>query len=82
MTRFLYLLDTNIVSDLDILDLTPPTDKQYAKLRVFLENAGTPIGPNDMLIAAQAIALDLTLISANTKEFARIPNLKFDNWLG
>ena len=71
-----------ILSHINILALKPPADEQYAKLRVFLENAGTPIGPNDMLIAAQAIALDLTLVSANTKEFSRIPDLKLDNWLG
>ena len=70
-----------ILSHIDILSLKPPADEYYSKLRVFLEKIGTPIGPNDMLIASQAIALNLTLISANIKEFSRIPNLKLNNWL-
>lgn len=70
-----------ILSHIDILSLESPADEYYSKLRVFLEKAGTSIGPNDMLIAAHALALDLTLVSANTKEFSRIPDLKLDNWL-
>jgi tRNA(fMet)-specific endonuclease VapC len=70
-----------ILSHIDILALKPPADTHYSKLRMFLEKTGTPIGPNDMLIASHAIALDLTLISANIKEFSRIPNLKLNNWL-
>jgi tRNA(fMet)-specific endonuclease VapC len=70
-----------ILSHIDILSLEAPADEYYSKLRVFLENKGTPIGPNDMLIAAQALALDLTLITANINEFSRIPDLKVDNWL-
>lgn len=70
-----------ILSRIDILSLDTPSDELYSVLRVFLEKAGTPIGPNDMLIAAQALALDLTLITANTNEFSRIPDLKLDNWL-
>jgi tRNA(fMet)-specific endonuclease VapC len=70
-----------ILSHIDILALNPPADTHYSKLRVFLEKTGTPIGPNDMLIASHAMALDLTLISANIKEFSRIPNLKLNNWL-
>jgi len=70
-----------ILSHIDILPLESPADKKYSKIRVFLEKAGTPIGPNDMLIAAQALAFDLTLVSANTNEFVRITDLKLDNWL-
>ena len=70
-----------ILSHIDILALKPPANAHYSKLRVFLEKTGTPVGPNDMLIASHAIALDLTLISANIKEFSRIPNLKLNNWL-
>jgi len=60
-----------ILSHIDILALNPPADTHYSKLRV----------SNDMLIASHAMALDLTLISANIKEFSRIPNLKLNNWL-
>ena len=52
----------------------------YAKLRVELETSGTPIGNLDMLIAASAIAEDVTLVTNNTEHFFRIPSLKTENW--
>ncbi len=52
----------------------------YAKIRAHLEQAGTPIGANDTLIAAHALALDATLVSADAA-FARVPSLKLENWL-
>lgn len=64
-----------------VLPLEPPVDKHYATIRTYLEQAGTPIGPNDLLIAAHALALDLTLVTANTCEFERVPALSLDNWL-
>jgi len=71
----------SILQVLPILPLEAPVERCYATIRASLEQAGTPIGPNDLLIAAQALALDLTLITANTNEFARVPGLKLDNWL-
>jgi tRNA(fMet)-specific endonuclease VapC len=53
----------------------------YGEIRVSLESKGKTIGPLDMLIAAHALSLDLTVISNNIKEFARIPNLKCENWI-
>ena len=53
----------------------------YGEIRVLLESKGKTIGPLDMLIAAHAMSLDLTIISNNIKEFARIPNLKCENWI-
>ena len=53
----------------------------YGEIRVLLESKGKTIGPFDMLIAAHALSLDLTIISNNIKEFARIPNLKCGNWM-
>jgi tRNA(fMet)-specific endonuclease VapC len=53
---------------------------EYGRLRRELEIAGTPIGGNDMLIAASAIAHQLILVTHNTAEFARIPNLKLEDW--
>lgn len=50
-------------------------------MRTHLERRGTPIGPNDLLIAAQALALDLTVVSANVDAFARVPRLPVENWL-
>lgn len=52
----------------------------YASLRADLEFKGTPIGPNDALIAAHALALDATLVSADA-EFLRVPGLRVENWL-
>jgi tRNA(fMet)-specific endonuclease VapC len=49
-------------------------------LRATLEAAGTPIGPYDLLIAAQALRRDATLVTANVAEFDRIPELRRQNW--
>ena len=70
-----------ILSALDILPMEEPLDLHYAELRLELERRGTPIGGNDMLIAAQARALDLTLVTANEREFSRVPGLSVENWL-
>ena len=70
-----------ILSAIEILPFEEPADKQYAKLRNILEKAGTPIGPNDMLIAAQAISLGLILVTANFREFCQVPGLGVENWL-
>jgi len=70
-----------ILSGLDILSVEQPADHRYAELRIALEHSGTPIGPNDMLIAAHALALDLILVTANVREFARVPGLIMENWL-
>lgn len=53
----------------------------YGEIRASLESKGKTIGPFDMLIAAHALSLDLTIISNNIKEFSRIPNLKCENWI-
>lgn len=54
----------------------------YAQVRAKLERAGTPIGPLDTLIASQAIARKLTLVSNNEREFRRVAGLSIVNWLG
>lgn len=53
----------------------------YGEIRVSLESEGKTIGPLDMLIAAHALDLDLTIISNNLREFSRIPGLKCENWI-
>ena len=55
--------------------------EMYGSLRARLERAGTPIGPLDTLIAAHALARDLTLITNNRREFDRVPNLRVENGL-
>ena len=70
-----------ILSALDILPLEIPTDREYAALRQHLTCQGTPIGPNDLLIAAHALALDLTVVTGDVREVLRVPGLKVENWL-
>lgn len=52
----------------------------YAKLRVELETAGTPIGSMDMLIAASAIVEEATLVTNNVEHFSKVVSLKIENW--
>lgn len=66
---------------MQIVPFGAPADIAYAALRVALEKAGRPIGPNDMLIAAHALALDVPLITGNDREFSRVPGLVVENWL-
>jgi tRNA(fMet)-specific endonuclease VapC len=54
--------------------------QRYANLRHNLEGQGTPIGPNDMLIAAHALALECTVVTDNEEEFRRVPGLRVENW--
>jgi tRNA(fMet)-specific endonuclease VapC len=70
-----------ILQFIPILALDTPVERQYAEIRTHLEQQGTPIGPNDLLIAAQALTLGLTVITANLREFSRVPTLKVENWL-
>lgn len=69
-----------IVTMLDVLPLTVEISEHYARLRTQLESKGMPIGPNDALIAAQALSANATLVSADA-EFLRVPGLKLENWL-
>ena len=52
----------------------------YGRIRAGLEKTGKIIGPLDLLIAAHALALDATLITHNTREFRRVPDLVVENW--
>jgi tRNA(fMet)-specific endonuclease VapC len=57
-----------------------PAAEVYAQLRTRLERSGTPIGPNDLLIAAIAVANNLTLVTHNTGEFERVDGLQIEDW--
>ncbi|KAB7597623.1 type II toxin-antitoxin system VapC family toxin [Verminephrobacter eiseniae] len=70
------LLETVPVLPLDI-----PAAAGYGGIRAALEAAGQSIGMNDLLIAAHACALGLTLVTDDTREFSRIRDLKVENWL-
>jgi tRNA(fMet)-specific endonuclease VapC len=70
-----------ILSAIEILPLETPADREYGKLRHDLARNGTPIGPNDLLIAAHALCAGLIVVTANTGEFSRVPGLMVENWL-
>jgi len=70
-----------LLSAIEVLPLDEGVDARYGDLRTALEKAGTPIGANDYLIAAHALATDLTLVTDNVGEFSRVPGLAVENWL-
>jgi len=70
-----------VLAALDILPLKPPVDEHYGEIRAYLNRTGQPIGWNDLFIAAHARALELTLVTANVREFSRVPGLHVENWL-
>ena len=70
-----------VLGVLEVLPLEPPADAVYGSLRARLERLGQPIGGNDLLIAAQTVALGCTLVTDNEREFTRIAELRVENWL-
>ena len=70
-----------VLNALPVLPMEEPVDREYATIREDLERRGLPIGPNDLLIAAHARSLGLTLATGNTDEFERIPGIVVENWL-
>lgn len=70
-----------ILDEMLVAPFAPPADKVYAALRSDLERAGTPIGANDLLIAAQALHDGSVLVTDNVREFGRVPQLTVENWL-
>ena len=69
-----------MVDILAVMPLDEDVAGDYARIRSHLERKGTPIGANDLWIGAHALALGLTLITNNDREFKRIPKLKVENW--
>jgi tRNA(fMet)-specific endonuclease VapC len=70
-----------VLGAMDVVPFEAPADAVYGMIRARLEKAGRPIGGNDLLIAAQAIALGYVLVTDNQKEFVRIEDLTCENWL-
>src|ERR1700677_4568355 len=68
------------LSYVEVLDFTGEASFHYAKIRAELKRSGTMIGANDLFIAAHARSLGLTLVTNNTREFARIRHLAIENW--
>lgn len=71
----------SILTALEIIPWEAPADAAYGAVRVALEAAGTPIGANDLLIAAQTLALEMVLVTNNEREFGRVNGLTIENWL-
>lgn len=71
----------SLLESINILNFKAPADLHYGKIRHQLQQAGTPIGPNDLLIAAHALAENLIMVTDNINEFKRISELDVENWL-
>ena len=78
-TRLARQVET-VLGALDVLPFEAPADVIYGRLRSDLERRGQPMGGNDLLIAAHALAARLTLVT-DDRGFARIPELLRENWL-
>jgi len=70
-----------ILAAMLVVPFEVPSDRKYAHLRQLLESSVNPIGPNDLLIAAQAQTNEQILVTANVSEFSRVPGLQVENWL-
>lgn len=70
-----------VLEGLPILPYATPADFHYGRIRAELQRIGQPIGYNDFLIAAHALALDAVVVTDNLREFGRVPGLRVENWL-
>ncbi len=70
-----------VLAALQVLPFEAPAEIAYGDLRSRLEAAGTPIGANDLLIAAHAVSLGRTIVTDNEREFARVAGLPQENWI-
>jgi tRNA(fMet)-specific endonuclease VapC len=71
----------DLLGEISVLPFDVPADAQYGAIRSELEAAGSPIGSNDLLIAAHASASGATIVTANADEFKRIRGLNVESWL-
>ena len=72
---------TRFINGLTVAALNDEASRAYAKIRVHLEAKGKPIGPNDLWIAAHALAANLRLVTGNKREFSRVPGLSVESWM-
>lgn len=63
-----------------VLDFDHAAARQAGILRAYLQSLGTPVGPYDVLVAGLALSRNLTIVSRNTREFLRVPDLRVENW--
>ena len=71
----------DLLGEIELLPFDIPADMEYGDIRSRLEDAGKPIGANDLLIAAHASAVNSTIVTGNVDEFKRVHGLKVENWL-
>jgi tRNA(fMet)-specific endonuclease VapC len=71
----------DLLGEIDVLPFEVPADAEYGRIRARLEAEGRPIGSNDLLIAAHAVAMSATVVTANVNGFKRVDGLKVENWL-
>lgn len=71
---------TLFLAPFHILPFDLDSAARSAKVRWILEKSGLPIGPYDLLLAGQALALNVTLVTRNQREFERVPGLRLENW--
>lgn len=69
-----------MLTTVEVLPFSPGFPEVYGKLRAALAAAGKPIGSMDLLIAAHALSEGVTLVTANVREFSRVPGLAVENW--
>jgi tRNA(fMet)-specific endonuclease VapC len=69
-----------LIEEIEALDFDLRAAATYGRVRAHLEAGGTPIGPNDMLIAAHALSRGLTVVTDNVVEFRRVKGLRVENW--
>lgn len=69
-----------LAGPIEVLPFEPADAEEAGEIRAALERVGTPIGPYDVLVAAQARRRDALLVTANEREFARVPRLRLEDW--
>lgn len=70
-----------LVETLELVPIDDRVSRRYGEIRAHLERCGTPIGANDLWIAAQGSALGVIVVTDNQEEFNRVPDLRTENWL-
>ena len=80
-TVLLGQIETRLIPNLPILPFDAEAARRYGEVRALLEGQGTPLGDADLRITAIAMVRNLTIVTANTRHFQRVPGLSVENWL-
>jgi len=80
LSKVLQALD-KLSAVIPVLDMQQEVGLRYGEIRATLQQKGTPIGNNDLWIAAHALSENLILVTNNEKEFMRVPDLSVENWI-